>query len=103
MFLDSVLDDCLKGHSDSRAVCEVLATKGRVIVAGEIIGRRNPDMSEIVKEVLEYVGYSPEGIQIDAYLHRQFSESMVNWLIGLIEKIPHAQKVFKDMKKKYLT
>lgn len=71
LIADSVLDDCLKGDSDSRVACEVLATKGRIIVAGEITSRRNPDVSEIVKEVLEDVGYSPEGIQIDVCLRRQ--------------------------------
>lgn len=71
LIADSVLDDCLKGDSDSRVACEVLATKGRIIVAGEITSRRNPDVCEIVKEVLEDVGYSPEGIQIDVCLHRQ--------------------------------
>ena len=71
LIADSVLDDCLKGDSDSKVACEVLATKGRIIVAGEITSRRNPNVSERVKEVLEDLGYSPEGIQIDVCLHRQ--------------------------------
>lgn len=71
LIADSVLDDCLKGDSDSKVACEVLATKGRIIVAGEITSRRNPKVSESVKEVLEDLGYSPEGIQIDVCLHRQ--------------------------------
>ena len=53
LIADSVLDDCLKGDSDSKVACEVLATKGRIIVAGEITSRRNPNVSERVKEVLE--------------------------------------------------
>lgn len=71
LIADSVLDDCLKEDSDSRVACEVLATKGRIIVAGEITSRRNPNVSKIVKGVLEYVGYSPEEIQIDVFLHKQ--------------------------------
>lgn len=71
LIADSVLDDCLKEDSDSRVACEVLATKGRIIVAGEITSRRNPNVSEIVKGVLEDVGYSPEEIQIDVFLHKQ--------------------------------
>lgn len=92
LIADSVLDDCLKGDSDSRVACEVLATKGRIIVAGEITSSRNPDVSEIVKEVLKDVGYSPEGIQIDVYLHRQSPDiaeavvhSMEQWA-GLSEE-----------------
>ena len=71
LIADSVLDDCLKEDSEPRVACEVLATKGRIIVAGEISSRRNPNVSEIVKGVLEDVGYSPEEIQIDVFLHKQ--------------------------------
>ena len=71
LIADSVLDDCLKEDSDSRVACEVLATKGRIIVAGEITSRCNPNVSEIVKGVLEDVGYSPEEIQMDVFLHKQ--------------------------------
>ncbi len=71
LIADSVLDECLKGDSNARVACEVLATKGRIIVAGEITSRQNPDVSETVKRVLEDVGYSPEEIQIDVFLHRQ--------------------------------
>ena len=43
LIADSVLDECLNGDSDARVACEVLATKGRIIVAGEITSRQNPD------------------------------------------------------------
>ena len=33
---DAILDVCLKNDADSKVACEVLATKGTVIVAGEI-------------------------------------------------------------------
>ena len=33
---DSVLDACLKGDSSAHVACEVLATAGKVLVAGEI-------------------------------------------------------------------
>ena len=36
LIADSVLDDCLSHDALSRVACEVLATKGQVIVAGEI-------------------------------------------------------------------
>lgn len=55
LIADSVLDECLKGNSDARVACEVLATKGRIIVAGEITSRQNPDVSEKVKRVLETI------------------------------------------------
>ena len=34
---DAILDVCLKNDENSRVACEVLATKGNIIVAGEII------------------------------------------------------------------
>ena len=43
LIADSVLNECLKGDSDARVACEVLATKGRIIVSGEITSRQNPD------------------------------------------------------------
>ena len=36
LIADSVLDACLRKDMASRVACEVLATKGRIIVAGEI-------------------------------------------------------------------
>ena len=33
---DAILDACLKQDEQSRVACEVLATKGTIIVAGEI-------------------------------------------------------------------
>ena len=42
LIADSVLDDCLSHDALSRVACEVLATKGQVIVAGEITACTNP-------------------------------------------------------------
>ena len=40
---DSVLDACLKGDSSAHVACEVLATAGKVLVAGEISAKIMPD------------------------------------------------------------
>lgn len=45
---DSVLDECLAHDALSRVACEVLATKGQVIVAGEITSLFEPDIPSIV-------------------------------------------------------
>ena len=34
---DAILDVCLKNDENSRVACEVLATKGNIIVAGEML------------------------------------------------------------------
>ena len=38
---DAILDVCLKQDEQSRVACEVLATKGTIIVAGEITAPMN--------------------------------------------------------------
>ena len=49
---DSVLDACLAYDPASRVACEVLATKGRMIVAGEITCQHVPNVPLIVEHVL---------------------------------------------------
>ena len=42
LIADSILDACLKEDENSKVACEVLATKGNIIVAGEITSRYEP-------------------------------------------------------------
>ena len=62
---------CLKQDEQSRVACEVLATKGTIIVAGEITSAYEPDVFGVIKKVLSEVGYSSEGIAMDTFVHRQ--------------------------------
>lgn len=41
---DSVLDACLRNDPDSRVACEVLATAGKILVAGEFATKKMPDI-----------------------------------------------------------
>ena len=66
-----ILDACLKEDENSRVACEVMATKGNIIVAGEITSRFEPQVFEIIKKVLESAGYEAEEIHMDALIHRQ--------------------------------
>ena len=68
---DSVLDDCLAHDPLSRVACEVLATRGHIMVAGEITSRHVPRISDIVESVMHSIGYSTRGFTIDLLLHRQ--------------------------------
>lgn len=49
----------------------MLATKGNIIVAGEITSRFEPQVFEIIKKVLESAGYEAEEIHMDALIHKQ--------------------------------
>ena len=71
LIADSILDACLSQDSEARAACEVLATKGNIIAAGEITSTYEPNVPEIIKKTLEDVGYSAEGIAINVLLHNQ--------------------------------
>ncbi len=60
LIADNVLDACLAGDPASRVACEVMATRGHIIVAGEITTEANPDVFNIARDVLHSVGYDPK-------------------------------------------
>ena len=49
----------------------MLATKGTVIVAGEITSTYEPDVFGVIQKVLSEVGYSSEGVAMDTFVHQQ--------------------------------
>ena len=53
---DAVLDACLEHDSSARVACEVMATHGHIIVAGEITTNAKPDVFNIVRDTLRDVG-----------------------------------------------
>lgn len=68
---DSILDACLREDKNSHVACEVLATQGNILVAGEITSQYEPDVFGIIRKVLGDIGYSADGIHLDALVHRQ--------------------------------
>ena len=71
LIADSVLDECLRYDALSRVACEVLATKGQILVAGEITSHLEPDIPRIVYSVLNSVGYNPTRFAVQCRLHQQ--------------------------------
>lgn len=71
LIADSVLDACLTRDALSRVACEVLATKGHIVVAGEISTLVQPDIPSIAQGVLARVGYDPARFAIHDLTHRQ--------------------------------
>lgn len=53
---DSVLDACLKNDPNARVACEVLATSGKILVAGEISAKELPDIPHIVCKSVREAG-----------------------------------------------
>lgn len=68
---DNVLDACLARDALSRVACEVLATKGHIVVAGEISTLVQPDIPGIARDVLFRVGYDPARFTVHDLTHRQ--------------------------------
>ena len=71
LMADSILDACLSHDPLSRVACEVLATKGQILVAGEITSLYTPPVSEIVRSVLSRGGYDPARFAVRSLLHSQ--------------------------------
>ena len=71
LIADSILDACLSEDSASRVACEVMITKGHVVVAGEITCSKRVDVKFIVRRTLDKVGYKPHRFRISVYLHQQ--------------------------------
>jgi len=55
---DAVLDCALEGDRYSRVACEVLAGMGYVIVGGEVTTRTWMDVNNLVRQVVEDIGYN---------------------------------------------
>ena len=68
---DSVLDACLKGDSSAHVACEVLATAGKVLVAGEISAKIMPDIPSIVCRTIREAGYTGLDYEIEVITHDQ--------------------------------
>lgn len=67
---DRVLDACLEQDPDSRVACEVLATAGKILVAGEITTKKLPDIPHIACRAVREVGYGGD-YEVEVVLHDQ--------------------------------
>ena len=71
LIADSILDECLRHDRYSRCACEVMATKGKIFVCGEINCAAKINIRSVVREVLRKVGYNPMKFIVFVYVHRQ--------------------------------
>ena len=67
---DSILDACLKEDPNARVACEVLATAGKILVAGELHTTAHPDVEAIVRQVVRNGGYDCN-YHVEVRLHTQ--------------------------------
>lgn len=71
LIADSILDAHLAKDPLARVACEVLATRGYILVAGEITSTKTVDIAEVVWSVLQDVGYDPKDFILEMNVHRQ--------------------------------
>jgi S-adenosylmethionine synthetase len=68
---DSILDAYLACDPSARVACEVMATKGKIIVAGEVTSSREINARSVVRTALQETGYDPKEFTINVFLHEQ--------------------------------
>ena len=67
---DTVLDCCLEFDPDARVACEIMATAGKIIVAGEITAKVLPDIRAVARDTVRCAGYDPD-IDVEVLVHPQ--------------------------------
>ena len=80
-FSDAILDSILAQDNEAHVACESLATKGLVVISGEIRTNANINPEKIVKDTIKEIGYhkqnsgvDPEDVEVLSKLHSQSSE-----------------------------
>lgn len=68
---DSILDAHLEKDKNARVAVEVMATKGFILIAGEVTSKAKVKVKQIAQKALKEAGYSPSVFRIKVKLHRQ--------------------------------
>lgn len=63
---DALLDEFLAYDKNSKVACETLVTTGQVVVAGEVKSGAYVDVQEVVRGVIERIGYTKSEYQFEA-------------------------------------
>ncbi len=63
---DAVLDAMLKDDPNSRVACECFATTGMIVVGGEITTDTYVNLQDLVRGVIDDIGYNEDGLRFDA-------------------------------------
>ena len=55
-FSDAILDDILSRDSEAHVACEALATKGLIVISGEVRTTGSIDVENVVKRTIKEIG-----------------------------------------------
>ena len=64
-FSDAILDSILAQDNESHVACESLATKGLVVISGEVRTNANIDVTKVVKDTIIEIGYDKNNSGVD--------------------------------------
>ena len=59
---DAILDAFLKDDPESRVACETLVKTDLVVIAGEITSNAEPNLEEVVRKVINDIGYDNDEV-----------------------------------------
>lgn len=63
---DAVVDACLTQDAAARVACEVMATAGKIIAAGEITAAKIPDIPATICRTVREAGYGGSDYEVEA-------------------------------------
>ncbi|MDA3944411.1 MAG: methionine adenosyltransferase [Bacteroidetes bacterium] len=63
---DAILDEILRFDPTSKVACETMVTTGLAVVAGEIKTNAYVDVQQVVRQVIDKIGYNKAEYQFDA-------------------------------------
>ncbi len=64
---DAILDEFLRHDPNAKVACETLCTTGLVVVAGEVKSTATVEPQEVVRRVIDRIGYNKAEYMFDAY------------------------------------
>ena len=68
---DAVVDACLEHDPAAHVACEVMATAGKIIAAGEITAARLPDIPAVICRAVREAGYGGSDYEVEVITHEQ--------------------------------
>ena len=63
---DAILDEFLRGDSDSRVAVETMTTTGFIGVAGEVTSKSSFDVEQVIRKTIAEIGYNDPALKFDS-------------------------------------